>query len=109
MLRKVISSAQANLPWAVLEAEGNNCRLSLSFEEPTGEIIELGVSHKDILYAPIVLGQVVNKTKREVRMVFVYDKMSAPIDRAFRVTNATQDLYAFCKECEHEGLFTIVE
>ena len=109
MQRKVIGSAQTNLPWAILEAEGHNCKLSLSFEEDTGNIIELGIEHRDILYAPAILGQIVNGTAREVRIIVSYNKISAPLSRVSRVTDAANNLLAFCKECETEGIFTIVD
>ena len=107
--RKVLGSEQTNLPWAILEVTGHNCKLSMSYEEDTQEIIELGIEHDDILYAPNVLGRVANGKTREVRLVFSYNNISAPFNRVSRVADAVADLTAFCKECEQEGLFTIVE
>ena len=54
--RKVIGSEQAGLPWAVLEVTGHKCKLSMSYEEDTQSIIELGIEHEDYVYAPCVLG-----------------------------------------------------
>ena len=109
MQRKVIGSAQANLPWAILEVEGYNCKLSLGVDENTDEIIELGIEHNDILYAPNLLGQVVSGKERKVRLIVSYDNLSAPISRVPRVNKAVDDLIVFCKECEAEGIFTIVD
>lgn len=106
--RKVLGCEQTNLPWAILEVEGHNCKLSLSFDEETGEIIELGFEHNDILYAPNVLGQVVNGVAHEVRIIFSYHEISVPLNRVQRVNDAVADCIALCKECEQEGVFTIV-
>lgn len=109
MQRKIIGSAQANLPWAILEIEGYNCKLSLGFDEETDEIIEFGIEHNDILYAPNILGQVVSGKERKVRLIVSYDNLSAPISRVSSVNQAVDDLIVFCKKCEAEGLFTIVD